>query len=59
MPLIWGVDVQLHSLLTFAVDGGDWSTACHGCFIQWASPRHPVKGKENFSFYGDTIRMRI
>ena len=29
---IWGVKVQLHSFLTFALDGSEWSTSCPSCF---------------------------
>ena len=29
-----GAETQLHSFLTWARDGGDWSTSCPGYFIQ-------------------------
>jgi hypothetical protein len=32
MKTNWGVEVQLHALLTSALDGGEWSASHSGCF---------------------------
>jgi hypothetical protein len=32
MKAYWGVDVQLHTFLILALDGGEWSVSCLGCF---------------------------
>jgi hypothetical protein len=29
---VWGVEVQLHAILTSARDGGEWSASCCGRF---------------------------
>lgn len=29
------VEVQLHSLFTLALDGGQWSASCSDCFNHW------------------------
>jgi len=32
MKIYWGVVVQLHTFLTSALDGGEWSVKCSGTF---------------------------
>jgi hypothetical protein len=49
MPLIWGVEVHLHSLLTFAVDEGDLSAACPPAF----SHGHSTTGTLKFDGFVD------
>jgi len=34
MKTYWGVEVQIHALLTSAVDGGEWSGSCTSWFTQ-------------------------
>jgi hypothetical protein len=40
MEAYWGVEVQLHTFLTSALDGGEWSTSRLGCF----DPRERAPG---------------
>jgi len=35
-------EVQLHSCLTSALDGGKQSTSCHGCFTDVQRPCYPL-----------------
>jgi len=32
MKTYWRVEVELHTFLTLAVDGGEWSASCPGRF---------------------------
>jgi hypothetical protein len=36
-----GSRVQLHSVLTLALDGGEWLTSCPGCFTPRMEPQYP------------------
>jgi len=41
MKMYWGVVVQLHTFLTLAPDGGEWSASCLSCFTpgtKWVGP---------------------
>jgi hypothetical protein len=42
MKTYWEVEVQLHSFLTLAQDGGERSASCSGRFTTGESPRHPI-----------------
>jgi hypothetical protein len=46
MKKYWGVEVQIHAFLTFALDKGEWSASCLDCFTPgmhwiggWVGPR--------------------
>ena len=39
---VGGVAVQLHTLLTAAVDGGEWSASCSGRFTTGKEPRYSM-----------------
>jgi len=45
-----GVEVYLHSFVTSALDGGEWSASCPGCStplsITLHCPAHPKKKRE-------------
>jgi len=40
-----GGEVQLHSVLTLTLDGGQWSTSHPGRFIPGRRPRYPLNRK--------------
>jgi hypothetical protein len=40
MNAYWGVELQLHTFSTSAIDGHEWSASCTGCYI----PRETVSG---------------
>jgi hypothetical protein len=43
MKTYWGVEVELHTFLTFALDGGKWSAMCPGHFyLEGKSPLVPT-----------------
>ena len=37
-----GAEVKLHSLLTLAIDGEEWSASLLGCLTTWKEPRNPL-----------------
>jgi hypothetical protein len=41
-PLTPEVEVQLHTFLTSAQDGGEWSSSCPGRFIHSGSGHYPL-----------------
>jgi hypothetical protein len=43
MKTYWGLEVYLHSFLTSALDGGEWSVSLNGHFFPLGkSPRYPL-----------------
>jgi len=43
---MWGVEVKHNGSLTSALDGGEWSTSCSGCFAssEGVPSSHSVEG---------------
>jgi hypothetical protein len=39
------VEVQLHSFITSALDGDEWSTSGHGRFTAYKEPRYTMNMK--------------
>jgi len=39
---MWGVEVQIHSLFTSALDGGKWSASRSGRFTPGAQSQYPM-----------------
>jgi hypothetical protein len=61
MKTYWGVEVQLHSVLTSELDFSEWSASCPGRFIRRdKSPRHlldrELNGPQNRSECGGEER---
>jgi hypothetical protein len=42
----WGVEVQIHTFLTSALDGGEWPASCPGYFIAGArATQYSLEGR--------------
>jgi hypothetical protein len=46
MKANWGVEVQLHTFLTPALDGGEWSAHPLAAFSQEKSPQYPLDRRQ-------------
>jgi hypothetical protein len=57
MKIYEGVEVQLHSFLNSALDGGNWSASRPGRYTLWKEPQCPLErrlgGPQSRSGYGN------